>query len=132
MMLQDYKDFAEYIIKNYPHARKIVEVGVGKEFSVCEELKRNLKNTEILATDVQASMGAVSDDASSPRMEMYKDADLIYSIRPPPELYEYIEKLAREIGADLLIRPLSSDFVKPRNAKLVNHGKASFYFIKNI
>lgn len=160
-MLQDYKDFAEYIIKNYSHARKIVEIGVGKEFSVCEELRRNLKGTEILVTDIKAGNGITGDDAFTPRMEVYANADLIYSIRPPPELYEYIEKIAGKAGADLIIRPLSTDFVKPRNAtavagrkssalpqgtwahtpassrnlayaRLVNYGKASFYFIKNV
>lgn len=38
-----YNDFVEYIINNYSNARKIVEVGAGKNLAVYNELRRKLK-----------------------------------------------------------------------------------------
>ncbi|MBI5253126.1 MAG: hypothetical protein HY930_01830 [Euryarchaeota archaeon] len=127
-MLQDYKDFAEYIVKNYSNARKIVEVGVGREFSVLRELKKKLRNARVIATDV-AGRGVIIDDITRPDVSIYENAELIYSIRPPPELYPYLESIARRVGADLIIRSLSSDFVKTRG-KIINYKKASFYLYK--
>ncbi len=128
-MLQDYKDFAEYIAKNYPNAKKIVEVGVGKEFSVLHELREKLRNAQIIATDITSRRGAVGDDITKPDISIYENAELIYSIRPPPELYPHLESIARKVGADLIIRSLSSDFVKTRG-KIVNYKKTSFYLYK--
>lgn len=128
-MLQDYKDFAEYIAKNYSSAKKIVEVGVGREFSVLRELRKKLKNVQIIATDVVESEGVIKDDAAEPNISIYENAELIYSIRPPPELYPHLENIARRAEADLIIRSLSSDFVKTRG-KLVNYKKTSFYLYK--
>jgi hypothetical protein len=127
-MLQDYKDFAEYIAKNYSNAKKIVEVGAGREFSVLQELRKKL-NAQIIATDVVESGGIVKDDVAEPDISIYKDAELIYSIRPPPELYPHLENIARKVGADLIVRSLSSDFVKTRG-KIVNYKKTSFYLYK--
>lgn len=127
-MLQDYKDFAEYIAKNYSNAKKIVEVGVGREFSILRELRKKLRNAQIIATDV-AGRGVIIDDITEPDISIYENAELIYSIRPPPELYPHLESIARRVGADLIIRSLSSDFVKTRG-KIVNYKNASFYLYK--
>lgn len=128
-MLQDYKDFAEYIAKHYPNAKKIVEVGVGREFSVLRELKKKLRNAQIIATDITGRQSTVRDDITKPDISIYENAELIYSIRPSPELYPYLERLARKVGADLIIRSLSSDFVKTK-AKIVNYKKTAFYLYK--
>ncbi len=127
-MLQDYKDFAEYIAKNYSNAKKIVEVGAGREFSILRELRKKLRNAQITATDV-AGRGVIIDDITKPDISIYENAELIYSIRPPPELYPHLESIARRVGADLIIRSLSSDFVKTRG-KIINYKKASFYLYK--
>lgn len=127
-MLQDYKDFAEYIAKNYSNTKKIVEVGAGREFSVLRELRKKLRNAQIIATDV-AGRGVIIDDITRPNISIYENAELIYSIRPPPELYPHLENIARKVGADLIVRSLSSDFVKTRG-KIINYKKASFYLYK--
>jgi uncharacterized UPF0146 family protein len=125
-MTSDYKDFAEYILRHY-RGMPIVEVGIGTDFRVFKELKRH--NADIRAVDITPSSSNVTkDDVLNPKMEIYRDAGLIYSIRPPPELVPYIEKIAKEAGADLVIRPLSTDDV-PANGKLQNYKSAIFYRI---
>ncbi len=126
-MLTDYKAFAEYIARNYPDARKIVEVGVGREFSVVEELKRLLKGAEILAVDIGG--GALRDDITAMRPGVYRGADLIYALRPNPELYPYLVQIARQVKADLIIRPFTLD-PKPKNGELVNYKTSAFYVYK--
>lgn len=126
-MLTDYKDFAEYIARNYPGARKIVEVGVGRELSVVEEL-RNKTRAEVVAVDIEA-LAEVKDDVTRPRIEVYRRADLIYSIRPNPELYPYLIDIAHRVGADLIIRPFTLDS-PPVGGKLVNYKKSTFYLFR--
>lgn len=125
-MTDDYKDFAEYILKNYSNST-VVEVGIGSDFKVFNELK---KKTDVRAIDINPSSEEVlRDDILNPDLEIYSGAGLIYSIRPPPELVPYIEKIAQKAGADLIVRPLSTDSI-PTNAKLQNYRSAIFYRIK--
>jgi hypothetical protein len=126
-MLPDYKDFAEYIALHYPEAGKIVEVGVGREFSVVEELKKRLR-AKIITVDIKGKP-TVKDDVTSPRLELYTGAELIYAIRPNPELYPYLLRIARKVKADLIIRPFSLD--PPfKEGKLVNYKASTFYVYK--
>jgi len=126
-MTRDYKDFAEYILRYYPDT-SIVEIGIGADFRVFKELKR--QNVDIRAVDISPSSGDVTgDDVLNPDMDIYRGSGLIYSIRPPPELLPYIEKIAQKAGADLIIRPLSTDDA-PANGKLQNYKSAVFYKIK--
>ncbi|MDP6459303.1 MAG: UPF0146 family protein [Candidatus Hydrothermarchaeota archaeon] len=127
-MLPDYKAFAEYIAMNYPSARKIVEVGVGMEFAVVKELKRLLKDAEIIAVDIQGQ-DAVYEDLTALRPGLYRGADLIYALRPNPELYPYLVKIAIEVRADLIIRPFSLD-PRPKKGELVNYKTTAFYVYK--
>ena len=65
-------------------------------------------------------------------MDLYKDIDIIYSIRPPSELQPYIVKLAVEIGSHLIIKPLTNEDLNTGNTKmkLKNFKKASFYTLR--
>jgi uncharacterized UPF0146 family protein len=74
------------------------------------------------------------DDIFAPDMAIYNNASLIYSIRPPIDLQEAMAKVAREVGADMLIRPfgiekadLSRHF---KNYAMVNYKKARFYLYR--
>lgn len=130
-MLADHEDLVRYIMSNYSNAGKIVEVGIGAERAVYDELKERLRDCEIIATDTARGGGIHHDDILDPDMEIYKGADLIYSIRPNPELVPSLLKLAAENRADLLIRPLSTDSChKPPSMTLVNHGKAVMWILK--
>jgi hypothetical protein len=123
-MTRDYKDFAEYILRNYA-GKPIVEIGIGADFKVFKELKK--RKVDIRAVDINPPSGEViKDDVLNPNMDIYRDCGLIYSIRPPPELVPYIEKIAQRAGADLITRPLSTDNA-PTNGKLQNYKSAIFY-----
>jgi len=106
-----WSDFSEYIIQNYSHANCIVEVGVGRFNPVALDLQRRLK-VNIIMTDIKpCHQLVVQDDITHPDLKIYKEAELIYSIRPPEELHPYLQRLAEEVGADLIIKPFSTDSI---------------------
>jgi Uncharacterized protein conserved in archaea len=106
-----WSDFTEYIIKHYSQSSRIVEVAVGRFPQVGCKLKKHLK-VDIIMTDIKPYHDWIFlDDIRQPDLKIYKDAGLIYSIRPPEELHPYLEKLSRKIGADLIIKPLSTDSI---------------------
>ena len=122
-----WNDFAQYIINNYTDADKIVEIGVGKFHKVGSFLHENLK-ANIVLTDIKPSSNKiVQDDICNPNLKIYKGSSLIYSIRPQPELQPYIIKVAENVGAALIIKPFSTEFVSSKKMKLVNYRKTSFY-----
>jgi uncharacterized UPF0146 family protein len=133
-MILDYEDIAEYILRNYKN--KVVEVGVGSLPHVALLLKDKL---DVVMTDVNdqkyAGIRFCRDDIFNPDIGIYKNASLLYSIRPPIDLQEAIAKTAKEAGADLLIRPFGNekaDLSKYfKNYSLMNYKKARFYLYKD-
>ncbi|MBI5681439.1 MAG: hypothetical protein HZC47_11145 [Methanobacterium sp.] len=126
-----WEDLAQYIINNYANANKIVEVGVGNFHKVALTLKENL-NSSIVMTDIKSiSKEVIQDDISNPDLKIYEGSSLIYSIRPQPELQPHIIKLAENIGADVIIKPFSTEFINSNKMKLVNYKKATFYKISS-
>lgn len=133
-MISDYQDIAEYILKNYRD--KVVEIGVGNLPHVALLLKDKL---DVVVTDVNeqkySGVRFCRDDIFSPDMGIYRNASLIYSIRPPIDIQEAIARTAKEAGADLLIRPFGNEkadlgkFYK--DYTLVNYKKARFYLYKS-
>ncbi len=123
-----WKDFSEYIIANYKDASLIVEVGVGGFPKVALTLKEHL-NMDIIMTDIKPYHDeVVIDDIINPDLNIYNGATLIYSIRPPEELQNHIKKVAEAVDADLIIKPLSTEFINPDSSlKLINYKKAIFY-----
>lgn len=121
-------DFAQYIIKNYKNANRIVEVGVGSLTKVALLLRKDLK-ADVIMTDVKPShKGVIQDDITKPDLKIYKHSSLIYSVRPPQELQPYLMELALKVGADLIIKPLSSEIINTnKKMKLINYKKATFY-----
>lgn len=111
-------EVAKLISKLYPSAKKIIEVGVGNSPYTALYLKAALPQAEIVVTDIdpaalrlaaRLNINAFYDDINDPNLEIYEDADLIYSIRPPPELIPRMEDLGRRVGVEILIAPLSED-----------------------
>ncbi len=126
-MTRDYIDFAEYIARHY-HSVPVLEVGIGANFKVFEELRR--RDIDVRAVDINPASGdVIMDDILKPDMDIYEGCALIYSVRPPPELVPYIERIAFLAGADLIVRPLSTDDAPP-NGELKNYKSAVFYKIK--
>ena len=126
-----WNDFAEYIIKNYSQSHRIVEVGGGNFQYVSSRLKEHLK-VDIVMTDIKPFHNQiVLDDVRKPNLKIYNDAGLIYSIRPPEELHPHLEKLCSITGADLIIKPFSTDSINTKKKMdLINYKKAVFYKLK--
>jgi len=123
-----WKDLSDYIIANYKNASRIVEVGVGGFPLVALTLQEHL-NMDIIMTDIKPYHDqVVVDDITHPDLNLYRGASLIYSIRPPEELQPHIKMVAESVGADLIFKPISTEFIKPdKDLKLINYRKAIFY-----
>jgi hypothetical protein len=133
---------AEFIARNY--SGKVVEVGIGLFYEVALCLKE--KGLKVVATDIVEAFADtyeyvfegediefIIDDITKPDLGIYKGASLIYSIRPPQELWSALAEVSRQVGVDLLIRPLGSEYVDLKNSleeKLINYKEASFYLYK--
>ena len=127
-----WQDFRDYIINEAGgNDVKIAEIGVGK-FSQIADMLSQKDNITLIKTDIQpADESIVKDDITNPNYELYKDTDIIYSIRPPSELQPYIVDLALKIDAQLIIKPLTNEDLNPGRVKmkLKNFKKASFYIL---
>ncbi len=119
---------AEYIARNYKG--KVVEVGVGHYFEVAKILAKNgldVYTTDIKDVKTPKEVRYFIDDIRLPRIKIYEGASLIYSIRPPPELFESIRAVSQKVSADCIIKPLYGDFPE---GKLVNYKGTYFYVLK--
>ncbi|MDI9623691.1 MAG: UPF0146 family protein [Methanothermobacter sp.] len=122
-----WEDIASYIIQECNPNDKVVEVGVGRFFKVAEYLQEH-SMIDLILTDIKPSHPhVIEDDITNPRLEIYKGARLIYSIRPPLELHKHLIKVAENVKAKLLIRPLSTEHPTIENMKLINYKRSFFY-----
>lgn len=80
----------------------------------------------------------IEDDITRPDLKIYENSSLIYSIRPPTELHPFLIDVAITTGCDLIIKPLSTEFInisksnltklKDKNKiELINYKKSNFY-----
>jgi uncharacterized UPF0146 family protein len=129
--LRGASEIADFILENY--SGKAVEVGAGFVPEVALMISRHLN---VVATDKERrtldGLSVEADDIFSPHKQIYESASILYSIRPPIEVQIAMGRLAAEIGADVLIRPLEDEIADlPGFAKiLVNRGDARFYLFK--
>ena len=146
MQLLDTEDLVDFVIRNYNNVERIVEIGIGAYPYVAMYLKELLPSVHIIVTDIDRvklatikkeciELEPVYDDIFKPQWMFYAGADLLYSIRPPPEMIPEIMKLALKVGSDLLIRPLFNDegdydYPKQRGWRLTNYKRAIFYLLK--
>ena len=117
----------DFIAANY--RGKVVEAASGNFFKVAEELQN--RGLDVLCVDIRdikhpATIKFVKDDLFAPNLEIYKNSSLIYSLRPPQELFNPILLLSRKVKADCLIRPIPGDI--PEGCRLLNH-KGDFFFL---
>ncbi len=128
-----WQDFTDYILNEVGEDTvKIAEIGVGKFDRIAQSLDEK-DNITVIKTDINPNdAGTIKDDITNPNMDIYKDVDIIYSIRPPSELQPYLVKLAQKTGSQLIIKPLTNeDLNTPRiKMKLKNFNKASFYILR--
>ena len=128
-----WQDFRDYILSETKGRQmKIAEIGVGKFSMIADELSEK-DNITLIKTDIApANDTVIADDITSPDFELYRDVELIYSIRPPSELQPYIADLAVKIDSQLIIKPLTNEDLNTGRVKmkLKNFGKASFYTLR--
>lgn len=126
-------DFAEYILSEVGENNvKIAEVGVGKFDRIANFLSEK-DNITLIKTDIAPKDETViKDDITKPNMNLYKDIDIIYSIRPPSELQPYLVGLAMEIESQLIIKPLTNEDLNTGKVKmkLKNFKRAGFYTLR--
>lgn len=129
--MKEFQLVADWISENYSSANKIIEVGVGKTTEALEKLRKQLPQCTLIATDVRKvpvpeGVKFIRDDVTNPDSSKYREADLIFSLRAPPELYSSLKQIAGEVDADLLVKPVSSE-ESPSWGKLVNYSGISFH-----
>ncbi|MFZ6017369.1 MAG: UPF0146 family protein [Nitrospirota bacterium] len=113
---------------NYIRSRysNVVEIGIGYFPDVAFALLQ--QDVRVFATDVRpfkyTGLNVIVDDIMEPDISAYTAIDLIYSLRPPPELVTHMVQLARKLSADLIIKPLSSEHP---GGQLVHHGNTTFF-----
>lgn len=128
-----WRDFEEYILSEAGTGNvKIAEIGVGKFDAIADSLAEK-ENITLIKTDILPKDSTViKDDITSPDTDLYRDIDIIYSIRPPSELQPYLVRLALEVDAQLIIKPLTNEDLNTGRVKmkLKNFKKASFYTLR--
>ena len=128
-----WQDFAEYILSQAEDGNvRIAEIGVGK-FSMIADMLSERDNITIIKTDIiPADESVIKDDITRPDLNLYRDIDIIYSIRPPSELQPYLVDLALEVDSQLIIKPLTNEDLNTGRVKmrLKNFKKASFYTLR--
>ena len=128
-LLRGADDLAQFIASNY--SGRVVEVGVGYFADVALGLQA--RGLDVVLTDKEerllGSLQVEKDDIFSPRLELYRGASLLDSIRPPLELQLAMGLLALELGADVLVRPLQDEVAELSGfaRRLVNREEARFY-----
>jgi uncharacterized protein len=131
-LLRGAKDLAQFIGKNY--SGRVVEIGAGHVLEVALHLAS--LGRDVLITDREERyLGGIhieKDDVFMPRLDLYQEASLIYSIRPPLELQLAMGILASRLGTDILIRPLNDEVAELPgfSRRLVNAGEARFYIFR--
>ena len=100
----------EFIAERYADA---AEIGIGHFPDVAFALSN--RGVNIFATDIRPfnhkGIKVIVDDITMPDLYLYSGLDLIYSMRPPLEMVPYMVRLAKTISADLIVKPLSSEYI---------------------
>ena len=121
------EDLIDFIAGRYDNA---VEIGIGHFPDVAFALLE--RGISVFATDIQVfrykGLKVVIDDIIWTDLSLYGDIDLIYSMRPPPELVPYMQKLAKKISADLIIKPLSDEYIEGH--RLIRNRNTTFFLGK--
>ncbi|MBE6508701.1 MAG: hypothetical protein E7Z77_04720 [Methanobrevibacter sp.] len=128
-----WEDFKDYILNEIGNNEvKIAEIGVGKFDKIAETLSEKENITVIKIDILPADDTIIKDDITKPNLDLYRDVDIIYSIRPPSELQPYLVDLAMKIDSQLIIKPLTNEDLNTGKIKmkLKNFKKASFYCLR--
>jgi len=118
------EDLAGYIAGRY---KRSAEIGIGHFPDLAFALRD--RGVRVFGTDIfpfsYKGLRFVIDDITRPDISLFYDVDLIYSMRPPPEIVYYMDRLAKRLSASVIVKPLSSEFVEGR--KIVRHENTTFF-----
>lgn len=125
-------DFGEYILNLCKKRHvNIAEVGIGKFTAVYDFLNAQ-DEVNIIKIDIDpADETVIMDDITNPTEKLYRNLDIIYSIRPPSEIHPYLVKLKDYNNAKIIIKPLFNEDLNTGSVKmeLKNYKKSSFYIV---
>jgi len=120
---QRYQGLIDYISGRY---RNGAEIGIGHVPDIAFALLK--QGVKVFATDVRSiqydGLNVIFDDITEPDFSLYASVDLIYSLRPPPELVPYMIRLAQAVLADVIVKPLSSDYF---GGNMMRNGNTAFF-----
>lgn len=122
-MRESCKGLVDYVSSRY---ETVAEIGIGGFPDVALALAR--RGLCVLATDMRMfsypGLRCFVDDVTVPEADRYGGVELLYALRPPPELVPYMTSLAKALPADLIVKPLASDHVSGR---LTRYGGTTFF-----
>ncbi|MDR2624600.1 MAG: hypothetical protein LBC39_08595 [Methanobrevibacter sp.] len=125
-----WEDLGEYIqgyLENNQIRGKVVEMAIGNFFKVLDYLDGN--GVEVVGVDLDPKReDVVKEDVTDPKLDLYEGVEIVYSIRPPYELQPYIEEIAKNLNALLIVKPLFNEDLNMKSSmNLKNYKKAIFY-----
>ena len=116
--------------ENYTRGVCLVEVGVGRrDATACAlaEAGFDVTATDTNEVETDERVEFVRDDIMSPDISVYEGASLVYSLRPPYEIHDNIDDVARSVGADTLLMPLADEAPLEKVFELVNYDGYAFF-----
>ncbi len=120
------KGLADYIANTYHCA---AEIGIGHFPDIGLALLE--KGLRVFATDIKPfvynGLDVFADDVTDPDLSLYTGIEIVYSVRPPPELVPYMKRLSRQILADMIVKPLHSEYP---GGQLTGSGNSAFFLWK--
>lgn len=118
----------DYICSRYRYG---AEIGVGHFPDIALALAR--RGIQIFASDIKLfsheGLRIVIDDITQPDLWLYEGLDFIYSVRPPLELVPYMVRLGKAVSADLLVKPLASEYP---GGELMRNDNTTFFLWKHL
>ena len=118
----------DYICRRYRYG---AEIGVGHFPDIA--LACAHRGIQLFASDIKLfsheGLRIVIDDITQPDLWLYEGLDFIYSVRPPLELVPYMARLAEAVSADLLVKPLASEYP---GGELIRKGNTTFFLWNNL
>ncbi|MDP3564084.1 MAG: UPF0146 family protein [Methanoregula sp.] len=103
----DYKHI-EKCVGNYiaSHYSRAVEVGIGRNEEAAIIVSGTgalIRCTDVKALEISSVLPFSQDDIFLPDISLYPGAEVLYSIRPAPEMIPPLIELAGRINADLIV-----------------------------
>ncbi|MEI7856974.1 MAG: UPF0146 family protein [Methanomicrobiales archaeon] len=97
------KCIGNYIVSHYTRA---IEIGIGRN-EVAARIVRDagglIRCIDVKPLDIADDLPFSQDDIFSPDVTLYTGAEVIYAIRPAPEMIPPLVELTERVNADLVV-----------------------------